>query len=288
MSLNSLIFCHMCKKADSKRDAGLTTPSDIDRFDNIIYGTDNKWQSLDIYRPKDLPNPSPVIVSVHGGGWVYGNKEIYQFYCMNLAQRGFCVVNFSYRLAPKHRFPAALEDTNAVFEWLIKNADRYGFDTNNIFALGDSAGAQILAIYSCILTNPEYASRYSFNAPDDLKLKGIALNCGVYAAKDMDRPLYFRDFLPGKGTAAELSTLSPASFVTKDFPASFVMTANCDELKAQAPFMVGALEKAGVKHIFREYGSDDNKLYHVFHCNIRSEDAKKANDDECSFFRSLI
>lgn len=54
----------------------------------------------------------PVIVSVHGGGWGYGDKERYQYYCMSLAQQGFAVVNFSYRLASKYKFPAPLEDTN--------------------------------------------------------------------------------------------------------------------------------------------------------------------------------
>lgn len=91
--------------------------------------------------------PLPAIVSVHGG-WVYGSKEVYQFYCMSLARRGFAVVNFSYRLAPKHKFPAPLEDANAVFHWVLAHAGEYGFDPERIFAVGDSAGANILRLYS--------------------------------------------------------------------------------------------------------------------------------------------
>ncbi len=288
MSLNSFIFCHMCKKADTKRDAGLSTPPDIDRFDNIIYGTDNKWQSLDVYRPKTLSNPGPVIVSVHGGGWVYGSKEIYQYYCMDLAKRGFVVVNFSYRLAPKHKFPAQITDTNSVFDWIMKNADKYGFDTDNIFALGDSAGAQILATYACILTNPEYAKNYKFKTPEGLKLLGIALNCGLYNIENSENSSLIRDFLKDRGTPEELHMISAANFVTDRFPPSFVMTANGDELKDQAPFMVEALKKNDVKHVFKEYGDDTTTLYHVFHCNIKSPDAKVANDDECDFFKSLM
>ena len=76
------------KKGDDIRDEGLTTPKDIIRYDDIVYGTDPKWQSLDVYRPRSAEGQKlPVIVSVHGGGWVYGDKERYQFYCMNLAQR---------------------------------------------------------------------------------------------------------------------------------------------------------------------------------------------------------
>ena len=100
---------------DNKRDAGLKTPENIVRYDDIIYGTESKWQKLDVYCQKDATGKLPVIVSVHGGGWVYGDKERYQFYCMDLAERGFAVVNFSYRLAPEYKFPASLEDTNSVF-----------------------------------------------------------------------------------------------------------------------------------------------------------------------------
>ena len=99
---------------DMIRDAGLKTPKDVQRFDDIVYGEDKVWQSLDVYRPKatNIEEKLPVIVSVHGGGWVYGDKKLYQFYCMSLAQRGFAVVNFSYRLAPESKFPASIIDTN--------------------------------------------------------------------------------------------------------------------------------------------------------------------------------
>ncbi|MDE7257780.1 MAG: carboxylesterase family protein, partial [Lachnospiraceae bacterium] len=77
-------------EGDDKRDAGLTTPDNIERYDDIQYGTDPKWNVLDVYRPKLRKGDKlPVIVSVHGGGWVYGDKERYQYYCMSLAQHGF-------------------------------------------------------------------------------------------------------------------------------------------------------------------------------------------------------
>ena len=64
------------KEGDDIRDAGLTTPEDVIRYDDILYGSDPKWQVLDVYRPKDRAGEKlPVIGSVHGGGWVYGDKE---------------------------------------------------------------------------------------------------------------------------------------------------------------------------------------------------------------------
>lgn len=109
------------KKGDDIRDAGLTAPDDVIRYKDIAYGKDSAMQVLDVYRPKDTKGNLPVIVSVHGGGWVYGDKELYQYYCMSLAQRGFAVVNFTYRLAPEYQFPAPVEDTNSVLAWILDN-----------------------------------------------------------------------------------------------------------------------------------------------------------------------
>ena len=113
------------KKGDDIRDAGLTAPDDVIRYKDIAYGKDSAMQVLDVYRPKDTEGSLPVIVSVHGGGWVYGDKELYQYYCMSLAQRGFAVVNFTYRLAPEYQFPAPVEDTNSVFAWILDNKDKF-------------------------------------------------------------------------------------------------------------------------------------------------------------------
>ena len=123
MSLTSMYVRYSFGKGDRKRDAGLSTPEDVKRYDDILYGRNRKWQVLDVYRPKGAEGKLPVIVSVHGGGWVYGNKEVYQFYCMSLAQRGFAVVNFTYRLAPEYRYPAQLEDTDAVIHWIFDHKE---------------------------------------------------------------------------------------------------------------------------------------------------------------------
>ena len=155
------------KKSDDIRDAGLTTPADIRRFDDIPYGPDPAWQRLDVYHPKAEAGRLPVIVSIHGGGWVYGDKERYQFYCMSLAQRGFAVVNFTYRLAPEWKFPAGVEDTDSVFRWVLAHADEYGMDPEHIFAVGDSAGAHMLSLYSALCTNADYAEKVGIVPPED-------------------------------------------------------------------------------------------------------------------------
>ena len=125
------------KISDDKRDEGLTTPEDIIRFDNISYGPYGDANLLDIYHQKKVTKPQKTIISIHGGGWVYGSKEQYQFYGMRLAQRGFTFVNFNYRLAPEYKYPTALEDINQVFLFIRDHAEEYAIDTNNIFVVGD-------------------------------------------------------------------------------------------------------------------------------------------------------
>lgn len=283
--IDPMEFRRQCIKSDSERDRGLVTPPDIVRADDLCYGPDPVWNRLDVYRPAAAAGPLPVIVSFHGGAWVYGSKEIYQFYCMNLAQRGFAVVNYSYRLAPEHRFPAAIADTNRVFAWVQEHAAEYGLDLSRLFAVGDSAGAMGLAVYACILTNPAYAAAYPFTPPSGLTLRGIALNCGLYTALDKQKDL--APMLPQENPAQALSLLHVISHITPAFPPSFVMTSNGDFLRDEPQHLLPVFQKHGVPHQFRCCGDDAHVLFHVFHCDIRSEAARGINDAECAFFRSL-
>ena len=279
---------HDFKANDDIRDAGLTTPKDVIRYDDIPYGTDSPLQALDLYRPRALAGRAlPVIVSIHGGGWVYGDKERYQYYCMGLAQRGFAVVNFSYRLAPEYKYPAGMEDTNAVFHWVFDNAAAYGLDTGHIFAVGDSAGAHMLAIYSCICSNPEYAKAYDFAPPVGFVPTAVALNCGAYIMGS-ERNALMAELLPGGGEAGEIALISPLAHMTADFPPTFVMTSNEDFLKPQAPVLAARLAELDVPFQYRYYGGKGVRLGHVFHCDMRSAQGALCNDEECDFVRRFL
>lgn len=276
------------KANDDIRDAGLTTPRDVERFDDIRYGEESPWQALDLYRPANAQGRIlPVIVSVHGGAWMYGDKERYQYYCMSLARRGFAVVNFSYRLAPEYKWPAGMEDTNSAFHWVFDHSAEYGLDTGHIFAVGDSAGGHMLSIYCCICTNPEYAARYAFEPPRGFAPTAVALNCGAYLM-NAERAALMAELLPGGGTAEEAAFISPLPHMTSDFPQAFVMTCTGDQLKHHAAAMFARLSELDVPFTFRYYGDKDTTLGHVFHCNIRLEEARRCNDEECDFFRRFL
>ena len=280
---------------DAKRDAGLTTPDDIQRFDDIQYGPDPVENKLDVYRPKNTQGKIPVIVSVHGGGWVYGDKELYQFYGMTLAQRGFAVVNFTYRLAPEVKFPAPLEDTNNVISWMYENQEEYGLDMEHVFMVGDSAGGHLCGLYSAICTNPEYAVNYTFKVQNGFVPQAVALNCGAYnplsevgvLGGEQDQEI-MEDFLTEKGSAMERALVNVTDHVTEKFPPVYLMTCVGDFCRPQAPLLEAALKKNGVYYEFKTYGTEENPLYHVFHLTIQEPEGQKCNDEECDFFRRMM
>ena len=276
---------------DGIRDAGLETPDDIIRFDNIRYGEDER-NVLDVYRPKKSEGKLPVIVSVHGGGWVYGSKELMQYYCMSLAERGFAVVNFSYRLAPKHKHPAPFEDTNKVFRWVLDNAEAYGFDADNIFGVGDSVGANTLGLYSCMCTDPDYAKKMSVCPPHGFVPKALGLNCGLYRMARGEVDVLMDNlaaaYFPDGGTDEEYNDICLKEHVNSKFPPSFVMTALGDFLAPQAKPFYELIVSLGVKAEYHCYGEKGNELRHVFHVDMKLPDAAKCNDDECSFFHRQI
>ena len=296
------MFAKACAFADKKKNAGLTTPDDIIRFDDISYGPDPVWNLLDVYRPRKAEGPLPVIIDVHGGGWVYGDKFVYQYYCMELAQHGFAVVNFSYRLAPENVFPASMLDMDAVVRFVLSNADKYGFDLSHVFMVGDSAGAHMTLMYSIMCTDKSYAKLLGVIPPEGFVPSAVVLNCGVYdicemlkdkgpsimLLKPLVKDLLGVNELPDPLTPEQDALLCPVKYINSSFPVSFVMTAPGDFLVGQPDFLLPALEKEGIRHTFRLYGSEQNKLHHVFHCEIRTPDAKQCNDEEMAFLLDLV
>ncbi|MFF3015574.1 alpha/beta hydrolase [Streptomyces sp. NPDC057939] len=102
-----------------------------------------------IYAPATVrrSGPLPVTVFFHGGGWVLGDLDSQDHIARITANRsGTIVVSVDYRLAPEHRFPAAIEDAYAALTWVAANAESFGGDGNNIAVFGESAGGNLAAV----------------------------------------------------------------------------------------------------------------------------------------------
>ncbi|CCI82434.1 alpha/beta hydrolase [Lactobacillus hominis] len=277
-----------CKANDDKRDSGL--PHDIPevkRIDDLQYGPDPKWNLLDLYLPKNKTGKLPVIINIHGGGWVYGTKETYQFYGLGMAKRGFAFVNPNYKLGPEVQFPKELDQVNQYIHWVDKHADEYNLDKDNVFLIGDSAGGQMVEQYTAILTNPDYRQKFGYDLPD-LIFRAVALNSpatfmldkGMISGATM---AYFTPELMQDEKIRDL--LNVEKYITSDFLPTFISTANQDFIHDCSVRLDGFLRARGVEVIQKSWGDKKQPESHVFLINQKDELASQANDEEAEFFK---
>jgi len=141
---------------------------------------DGEPLQLDLARPKSPSGKCPAILCIHGGGFRAGKREGWDGRCKLLAQHGYVAVTVTYRLAPKHPYPAAVHDVKAAVRWLRANATTYSIDPDRIGVTGDSAGghlAQFLGVTGGVAEfegdggNPGVSSRVAcvvnFYGPSD-------------------------------------------------------------------------------------------------------------------------
>lgn len=279
--------------SDRKRDEGLMPRVDVVKLTDLSYQAastpeDAIWQLADVYYPKGhTEGLYPVIVNVHGGGWFYGDKLLYAPYGQYLAAQGFAVVNFNYRLAPEHKYPAAFADVCALMEYLAENAPRLQLDLSRLYMVGDSAGAQLTAQYAVFVTNAAYRGLFTTlcngNYPVPSKL---ALNCGAYHAKGDRTDEIVSWYLPDDADDALAHSLfAVLDYLTPQFPQCFVMASVNDDLLTESRILHQRLSALQHTHIYREYGQDNPENGHVFHLNLRSDEGLQCNADEVAFFK---
>ena len=176
-------------KENAKLDAArirLQTPTaGVDCVCNIPYINDKTAEHmLDVYFPENSNERLPVIIDIHGGGWMSGSKEINKNFCTNIAAKGFCVFSINYRLAGKHKFNEQIEDIFEAFDWIAQNAGAYPADLENAFLAGDSAGGHYActaaAVSSSFILQKDFAM-----AKPKIKFKAVA---AISPAIDLTAP----------------------------------------------------------------------------------------------------
>lgn len=112
---------------------------------NIVYHVAGNFEAkLDVYEPAATTQPVPVVVVIHGGGWIAGTKEERVLEMMPYLQMGFAAVNVEYRLAQSALAPAAVEDCRCALHWVFANAKKYNFDPSRVVLQGGSAGGHLV------------------------------------------------------------------------------------------------------------------------------------------------
>ena len=142
----------------------------IEIIRNIPYDNGGIRQTLDIYRPagdtrKNIPDAgSPVLLQIHGGAWIIGDKSHQGLPLMHLmARRGWTCVAINYRLSPSVGYPKHLHDCKKALDWIKTHGGEYGMDTNFVATTGGSAGGHLTALMGLTANNPSLQ-------PDDIKV----------------------------------------------------------------------------------------------------------------------
>lgn len=198
-----------------------------------------------LYRPADQ-TPLPVIVFLHGGGWVWGSIESHDSLCRSLAREAECaVLSVDYRLAPENPFPAGLQDARDVVAWLVANGESLGLASDRMAVCGDSSGGNLALALAAMPDMPmrmagvfyppldpdcDSASQHRFATGHLLTREVMLWFWQAYlGAAQTTGPA---EALLGHG---DLSTLPPVS----------IGLAECDILHDEGQALAARLEKAG-------------------------------------------
>ena len=232
-------------------------------------GGDARWHLLDVYSPTplDVENPEklPVIVEVHGGGYLTNNKECNRPHGMYFASKGYKVVNINYTLQPEAEFDQELREINAAFNWIGDNADKYGFDLDNVFLTGDSSGAHLSLLYTAVQTRPDLQEYFKVTAPE-VKIKGTALTCPVGSFLDPDIvSTAFRNLAGRLYDTKGKMNISYQGFADETYPEVCIITTDTDvPIHTNSEAVHKWLDFKGVRHEYKSFESQGNKLGHVF------------------------
>jgi acetyl esterase/lipase len=206
----------------------------VDR-DVVYRSVEGVSLQMDIYHPTPTKTKVPVIVYIHGGGWYSGDKTTGagQADISGLVKRGYAVVSVDYRLAPRYKFPAQIEDLKCAIRFLRENTAAYSLNADRIGVFGDSAGGHLAALLG--VTDESYA--------DDCGASGDCCNTRVQAVVDMfgpaDLSLMFKGhdlmlmehvFNVTDPECEVIQQASPQTYVTPDDPPFLILHGDEDDV----------------------------------------------------------
>jgi acetyl esterase/lipase len=231
---------------------------------NLEYASVNgKSLLLDLYLPRKIDKPLPVVMWVHGGGWFQGDKKVCP--AIDFATHGYAVVSINYRFSQEATYPAQIQDCKAAVRWIRAHAKFYSLDGARIGAWGESAGGHLVALLGTTgdvkdlegdEANIDQSSRVQavcdFCGPTDfLQFQAQAAKGPVHNPRNWDAPDSFTSRLIG-GTIQEnkekAARANPITFITRDAPPFLIMHGDRDKSVplAQSEIFRDALVKAGV------------------------------------------
>ena len=241
--------------ADWRRPLAMARPG-VELIRHIPYGPAGVRQQLDIYRPAQIPPQGcPVLLQIHGGAWMLGDKGSQALPLMyHLASKGWICVAANYRLSPSVGFPTHLEDCKRALCWIRQHGREYGMDTDFVAVTGGSAGGHLSALMGLTANRPELQPD---NPGVDTSVQACIPFYGIYDFlvrydQHPNRQTYER-FLTGRvlhesvhDNPALWDLASPVAQIHADAPPFMVIHGTHDSLAAVAEGRVFSAKLRGV------------------------------------------
>lgn len=271
---------------------------------NVPYlGTGRRSHRLDVYVPEGRTGPLPVVLYIHGGGFMWCSKETHFIPAQAFARAGFVVFNINYRLAPRNPFPAAIEDVCEAALWVKDNAARFNGDASRLVVAGESAGANLVCALTlaCCSPRPEPFAKAVYDAK--ILPRVVIPACGVLQVTEPSRH-WARRRLPGVAKrvmhmlpdayapqwsrphyAEELDLVDPLHAFegnyrfTRPLPGFFVPVGTADPLLDDTRRLAAALHRRGTPHEARYYPGE----IHAFHFMLWRKAAQQCWTDTLRF-----
>lgn len=251
--------------------------------------------SLVIHRPNaNSVSPWPLILWIHGGGWIAGNTGQISRYASILAARGFVVAELDYSLAPEARYPVPLRQAAAALAYLESHAASMDGDPKKVFLAGDSAGAQIASQVAAMVSDKSFAREVGVAMPiESSSLRGTVLACGPY-----DMATIGTTGFPGVQTFlwsytgqrnyekySRIDELSTVNHVTGTYPATFLTVGDADPFVTQASEFAQALKAKNVPVTQVLWTGSGRKLGHEYQFDLSTQPARDALAAMTSFIQ---
>jgi len=219
---------------------------------DIVYAVGNNTQlKLDVWYPNAVTAPTPTLVYIHGGGWIWGSKESSVLEFLPFMERGWRIVNVEYRMASNSLAPAAVEDTRCALRWVFRNAKQYNFDPTKIVLTGHSAGGHLALITGMLPKGTPHDNQCY--GDEDLKVAAIINWFGVSDVNDLIQGPNLKNYaamwMGSQKDARDIAkSVSPLTYVRAGLPPIITIHGDKDDVVpySQATHLKDALDKAKV------------------------------------------
>lgn len=245
---------------------------------DLSYDSAHQEGNLDIIAPKEFSGKLPVIFWVHGGAFLGGDKSDITEYAVQVASKGFIVVNMNYELAPSAIYPTPLYQVEEAYQFIEKNAEAYGIDMDRLYFAGDSAGAQIISQFVNVQVEEEYSSLIGIEgsvSPD--QIAGVLLFCGPYDVSKFGdlSDSFLINFLFDRvgwayigerdwGSSDQVKQASVIDHVSAHFPPTFITDGNTGSFEEQGLELADKLNKNDVEIVDVFYSQEEAELGHEY------------------------